>query len=119
MSNNPDIQWALDILTTEPDYKASIWERYGLLYGLPLTIFGGACLRNSLLNRPLHAGFQVHIITTLASFLVSYKLQEFTNDHFAKRDQLLRHYVTLHPEDFPPPERKKWGEVFEPWYPIR
>lgn len=56
MSNNPDIQWALDILTPDPDYKPSIWEKYGMLVGMPLTFFGGACLRNSVLKRPFYAG---------------------------------------------------------------
>ncbi|XP_047346126.1 NADH dehydrogenase [ubiquinone] 1 subunit C2 [Vespa velutina] len=119
MSTNPDIQWALDILTPDPDYRPSLWEKYGMLVGTPIMLVGGACFRNSFLKRPLHAGLQVHIALTVIGLAVGYKMHELVDNHFAKRDQMLRHYVMLHPEDFPPPERKKWGEVFEPWSPIR
>lgn len=119
MADNPDIQWALNILTPDPDYEPSLYEKYGAIVGVPLTFFGGACFRNKFLGKPPFAGLQVHIIAALLGFVVTYKVSEYANNFFAKRDQMLRHYVTLHPEDFPEPERKKWGEVFEKWTPNR
>lgn len=69
------------------------------------------------------------------------------NEYLAKRDAVLRHYVELHPEDFPVTgelvfdnyspmtkncgeagnlthyscftDRKKYGDVLEAWVPIR
>ncbi|KAK2585969.1 hypothetical protein KPH14_010546 [Odynerus spinipes] len=119
MAENPDIQWALDILTPDPDYKPSQLVEYGLIVGTPLSLFVASCWRNKSLRRPMLAGIHVHIISSLLGFVGAYSCKEVYENHFARRDQMLRHYVTLHPEDFPPPERKKWSEVFDPWYPIR
>ncbi|XP_015181952.1 PREDICTED: NADH dehydrogenase [ubiquinone] 1 subunit C2 [Polistes dominula] len=119
MADNPDIQWALKILTPDPDYEPSYYEKYGPIVGIPLSFVGGACFRNRFLGKPAFSGIQVHIISALLSFVATYKVTEFMKNRNAERDQMLRHYVMLHPEDFPEPERKKWGEVFEKWYPHR
>lgn len=37
----------------------------------------------------------------------------------ADRDAALRHYIQLHPDDFPPFERKKLKDVLENWAPLR
>ncbi|KAI4504797.1 hypothetical protein M0802_000347 [Mischocyttarus mexicanus] len=119
MADNPDIQWALKILTPDPDYEPSLLEKYGALVGVPFSLFVGGCLRNTALNRPAFSGIQVHIIAALIGYGLTYKLSQYMYDQRARRDQMLRHYVTLHPEDFPEPERKKWGEVFDEWVPNR
>lgn len=40
---------------------------------------------------------------TLAHFVEQYRI-----NYWAERDAVLRHYIQLHPEDFPPP-----GKFFE------
>ena len=46
-------------------------------------------------------------------------VEERRLNYLAERDAVLRHYIELHPEDFPVPERKKYADVIEPWIPIR
>lgn len=47
-------------------------------------------------------GIQKHIgVTTLAAFLGKY-LDEYRDDYLAERDAVFRHYIELHPDDFPP-----------------
>lgn len=42
-------------------------------------------------------------MATAAGGFLGKTLEGWRNDHMAERDAILRHYVELHPEDFPDP----------------
>ncbi|CAK1601207.1 unnamed protein product [Parnassius mnemosyne] len=70
-------------------------------------------------RRPLFSGIQKHIVgVAVWTSLLTY-VQNKRDEYFAEKDAVYRHYVELHPEDFPTPERKKIGDILEPWVPIR
>ncbi|XP_058467604.1 NADH dehydrogenase [ubiquinone] 1 subunit C2 [Malaya genurostris] len=84
-------------------------------------IFGflGACYVNWGNSRPLLSGIQKHIIAAVSIGAIAVAVDKWRNDYFAEKDATLRHYIELHPEDFPIIERKKYADVFEYWQPIR
>merc|ERR1711931_206587 len=77
----------------------------------------GPILTNIMCERPIFAGFYKTVL--LAGFGAYFYTQL---DHWAywkarERDAVLKHYVSLHREDFPVPQRKTFGEVLRPWTP--
>ncbi|KAI5631359.1 NADH-ubiquinone oxidoreductase subunit b14.5b (NDUFC2) domain-containing protein [Phthorimaea operculella] len=70
-------------------------------------------------RRPVFSGIQKHIAATAGWTVALNYAQKKRDDYYAEKDAVFRHYIELHPEDFPEPERKKIGELFEPWIPIR
>ncbi|XP_014477241.1 PREDICTED: NADH dehydrogenase [ubiquinone] 1 subunit C2 [Dinoponera quadriceps] len=119
-SENPDIEWALDLLRPESDtYEPNILRKYTGEFVFVGAGAGLGCFRNYVNRRPLYAGLQFHAAFMAAGFVVA-KLLIRVVDHFkAERDTRLRTYVKLHPELFPKPERVKYKDIFKPWSPIR
>ncbi|XP_026465477.1 NADH dehydrogenase [ubiquinone] 1 subunit C2-like [Ctenocephalides felis] len=72
-----------------------------------------------LTKKPMMSGIQKHILLTASFGGFGYIADKYRNDYYAERDAMYRHYISLHPEDFPEPERKKYGDLFLPWTPIR
>ncbi|ENN71052.1 hypothetical protein HUJ04_009699 [Dendroctonus ponderosae] len=97
----------------------------GVLHVLYTPIVGGllgfvsVILANWAGKKPLMSGIQKHIVGLSAGVGIGVLVDKYRNEHLAKRDAIFRHYIELHPEDFPPYERVKIGDVFEPWRPIR
>ncbi|XP_022906330.2 NADH dehydrogenase [ubiquinone] 1 subunit C2 [Onthophagus taurus] len=81
--------------------------------------FLGVCFGNYATPRPVFSGLQRHLAATGIGGYIGHVIDGYRNSHYAERDAVLRHYIQLHPDDFPIPERKKFSEVFEPWVPIR
>ncbi|KAG4079497.1 hypothetical protein HA402_005194 [Bradysia odoriphaga] len=81
--------------------------------------FGMMCFANFGTRRPLLSGIQKHILAAGVFALGSRIIDGWRRDYYAERDASYRHYISLHPEDFPMPERKKFAEVLEEWVPIR
>ncbi|CAD7079657.1 unnamed protein product [Hermetia illucens] len=81
--------------------------------------FGAVCYINWATRRPVFSGVQRHAAAVLGGAALGVFIDKKRNDYLAERDAVLRHYVELHPEDFPTPERKKIGETLEAWAPIR
>lgn len=48
-------------------------------------------------------GIQKHALTMAVGALVGQKLDNNRQEYMAERDAVLRHYIKLHPEDFPTP----------------
>jgi NADH-ubiquinone oxidoreductase subunit b14.5b (NDUFC2) len=84
------------------------------------------------------AGIQKHFIFGGLGLGLGKVVDGWRNDYLAERDATLRHYVQLHPEDFPDPgekkfesncfsitevllfsERKKYAELLLNWVPVR
>ncbi|XP_041987385.1 NADH dehydrogenase [ubiquinone] 1 subunit C2 [Aricia agestis] len=70
-------------------------------------------------RRPLFSGIQKHIAGVAVWTIGLNYVQNKRNEYLAEKDAVLRHYIELHPEDFPEPERKKIGDMLEDWIPIR
>ncbi|KAH8263039.1 hypothetical protein KR044_003543 [Drosophila immigrans] len=109
----------LELLTNkgirEPTFLAPIWN--------PLAAsaagFGAAMFLNWGFRKPVFAGIQKHIAFTLIGGALGVYFDNKRNEYVAKRDAVLRHYIELHPDDFPKTDRKKYGEVLESWVPVR
>ncbi|GLH08560.1 NADH dehydrogenase [ubiquinone] 1 subunit C2 [Gryllus bimaculatus] len=78
-----------------------------------------ACAMNGIAKRPIYSGIQKHIGFAALGIVGGHFVEKQRAIYFAERDAVFRHYVELHPEDFPAPERKKYAEIFRPWLPVR
>ncbi|KAJ8944026.1 hypothetical protein NQ318_021742 [Aromia moschata] len=58
-------------------------------------------------RRPYFSGIQKHIIASLGFAGIGKVIDDYRSQYLADRDAIFRHYIQLHPEDFPPYERKK------------
>lgn len=89
-------------------------------WGFPAFMAGaGMCATNWFLRRPMLSGIQRHIIAMSGAAVFGEGFRRFTGYYSSERDAALRHYIMLHPEDFPEPERRKYRDVLETWTPVR
>lgn len=56
ISEHPEVQWALDLLKPDPNYKLSVVQEYTTEAACMGSGFATACLRNAFLRRPFYAG---------------------------------------------------------------
>ncbi|XP_028034300.1 NADH dehydrogenase [ubiquinone] 1 subunit C2 [Bombyx mandarina] len=89
-------------------------EIIGVTFGI-----GTGMFLNFQTKRPVFSGIQKHIIATGGWVSILSYVQHKRNEYLAEKDAVYRHYIELHPDDFPVPERKKIGDLFEPWIPVR
>ncbi|XP_074106954.1 NADH dehydrogenase (ubiquinone) B14.5 B subunit [Cotesia typhae] len=116
---NTDVSWALELLAPDPTVEPHLFAKY--FHEIQCSLFGAGvpALGNALLRRPIYAGIQNLLIGAVIGGAVGHLLRLRENGILATRDAIYRDYIINHPEDFPPPERKKFGEVFYPWLPMR
>ncbi|CAG9820139.1 unnamed protein product [Phaedon cochleariae] len=81
--------------------------------------FISVVVANYATKRPIFSGIQKHIGLSAALAGIGTYVDGYRNQYLADRDAIYRHYIQLHPEDFPPFERKKFKDLFENWVPIR
>ncbi|CAH4037855.1 NADH dehydrogenase [ubiquinone] 1 subunit C2 [Pieris brassicae] len=86
----------------------------GVAFGLGTGVF-----MNFGTRRPVMSGIQKHVIATVGWCGLLTYVQKYRDDYLAEKDAVFRHYIELHSEDFPVPERKKIADILEPWVPIR
>uniref|UniRef100_A0A8V5FJN9 Uncharacterized protein n=1 Tax=Melopsittacus undulatus TaxID=13146 RepID=A0A8V5FJN9_MELUD len=65
------------------------------------------------------AGVHRQILFTTVGWFVGYYLAKRTEYMYAKVDRELLEYVRQHPEDFRGAEKRRIGEVFEEFHPVR
>ena len=70
-------------------------------------------------RKPLMSGVQRHVAFGAIGLALGIYFENMLREHSAKRDAVLRHYVELHPDDFPAKPRTKYADVLEHWVPIR
>lgn len=80
---------------------------------------GSAFIFNVFAKKPPFAGIQRHLVLGAAGWMAGLYINQWIASNSAERDAVLKHYIQLHPEDFPVPERKKYSEVLQPWNPLR
>ncbi|XP_018329958.1 NADH dehydrogenase [ubiquinone] 1 subunit C2 [Agrilus planipennis] len=81
--------------------------------------FVATCTGNWVAKRPIMSGVQIHALMTVAGVFLGNYFDKLRDEYFAEKDAIMRHYILLHPEDFPKFERRKYSEVLEKWYPAR
>ncbi|XP_044743236.1 NADH dehydrogenase [ubiquinone] 1 subunit C2 [Chrysoperla carnea] len=81
--------------------------------------FGCVCYVNWGSRRPVFSGVQKHVLASTIGVVLGKIVDQKRNEYLSERDAVLRHYIELHPEDFPAPERKKFADILQPWIPIR
>ncbi|XP_022218993.2 NADH dehydrogenase [ubiquinone] 1 subunit C2 [Drosophila obscura] len=101
--------------TRESSFLSPIWNPFACT----LAGFGLAIFVNWGFRRPVLSGIQKHIAFAAIGGGAGYYFDQKRNEYLAKRDAVLRHYIELHPEDFPVKDRKKYGDVLESWVPVR
>uniref|UniRef100_A0A2A4K4U1 NADH dehydrogenase [ubiquinone] 1 subunit C2 n=1 Tax=Heliothis virescens TaxID=7102 RepID=A0A2A4K4U1_HELVI len=89
-------------------------EILGATFGLCMGIF-----LNHQTRRPAFSGIQKHVLLGAGFIGLFNFVQDKRNSYLAEKDAVFRHYVSLHPEDFPEPPRKKIADIIEPWVPVR
>lgn len=114
-----DVSWALKILERESDYEQNLIAKYFHEIYLGFIGAGVPAVANAVYRRPLWAGIQSHIFCAIVGIGIGSFLKHREQDILATRDAKLRDYIIRHPEDFPPPDRKKYADTFIPWVPMR
>ncbi|XP_022196448.1 NADH dehydrogenase [ubiquinone] 1 subunit C2 [Nilaparvata lugens] len=70
-------------------------------------------------NKPIQAGALKHVALLVAGAYAGHLLAERRNAHNRDRDAAYRHYIELHPEDFPAPKRVLIKDMMKKWSPSR
>ncbi|KAH8267494.1 hypothetical protein KR018_008516 [Drosophila ironensis] len=109
----------LELLTNkgnrEPTFLAPLWNPVAC----GLAGVGAAIFINWGFRKPVMAGIQKHIAFGAIGFGTGMYFDGKRSEYLAKRDAVLRHYIELHPDDFPVTDRKKYADVLESWVPVR
>ncbi|GIY46492.1 NADH dehydrogenase 1 subunit C2 [Caerostris darwini] len=101
-----------------PYNKESLYSKYFFPIGLGLTAGLSPAVSNYYLRRPLYAGIHRHLFGFIVGFVAGQYVEKYTQNRFAERDAVIKHYIELHPEDFVE-NKRKYKEIFEEWYPVR
>ncbi|XP_063707425.1 NADH dehydrogenase [ubiquinone] 1 subunit C2 [Culicoides brevitarsis] len=106
-------------LLTNPGLKEPWMSNKIMAMGTGAAGFIFACYSNYGLKRPVFSGIQRHVAYTIVGAAIGQYLEHRRKEYYAKKDAVMRHFIELHPDDFPRFERKKLKDVIEPWIPIR
>ncbi len=114
---DPRVKWALD----EFDYgetEPSTFIGYHS-YSVAGAVFFGSLMpvSNLFFRRPLYSGLPVTAAMTVLGVMVGRWGRNYRAERHAEELAVIKHYIMTHPEKFPEPERKKFGDrvVFLPW----
>ena len=114
---DPKIKWALNILDGDGYEKASIVD----FFWYPMLGATGGSLSslagNWRTNRPLYTAIHITAFAGVAGWLTGVWFRNRLSQRNANEIAAIKHYVMLHPEKFPEPELKKFGdkEIFLDW----
>uniref|UniRef100_A0A6M2DDY1 NADH dehydrogenase [ubiquinone] 1 subunit C2 n=1 Tax=Xenopsylla cheopis TaxID=163159 RepID=A0A6M2DDY1_XENCH len=111
--------YAIKLLTNTFNRQPSIITQWIIPVSCGAFGFAAICGSKYFMKRPVFSGIQHHILYTCGLFAFGYVANKYRDDYYADRDAMYRHYISLHPDDFPAPERKKYGEILQRWQPIR
>ncbi|CAO1434853.1 unnamed protein product [Diamesa serratosioi] len=110
---------ALKLLEDSSERKKTFLNDIWTPMACGLVGFGAMCFVNYGTRRPIFSGVQKHMLAATLGVVGGKTVDGWRNEHLAERDAVLRHYIQLHPEDFPDPERKKFSDLLIRWNPVR
>ncbi|XP_014285152.1 NADH dehydrogenase [ubiquinone] 1 subunit C2 [Halyomorpha halys] len=103
----------------DPDFVPPFWNGKFVPTFLTAVSFGSTCAHRIVLRQPVFSGIQVHLAFAAAGCGIGILLQRWYDNRTIEKDATYRHYIALHPEDFPMPERQKVGDIFPKFTPSR
>ncbi|CAB3362603.1 Hypothetical predicted protein [Cloeon dipterum] len=110
---------ALELLDpSHHDDVSVLYKNWGIISGSFVGSIG-ALWYNWANRRPTLSGLPRSLIIVASLAGAGRLLQDYRDKRLAQRDAVLRHYISLHPEDFELPPRVKYSEVFGSWIPVR
>lgn len=112
-------QWALDLLEPSRVDRTDTILRYYLVPVMATANVFAVRLRNRLLKLPPNINPHIQLTCGVLGGLIGYTLHYFSDISHARQDAVIRDYIMLHPERFPPPENRKIADIFAPWTPVR
>ena len=120
---NPDprIQWALDILEPPGGEIKSLVSRVLLPIGGAFTGFLGVLTVNYMRKQPVRSNLVSYVGLTCLGFFGGEKMENWGRKREAEKIAACKHYIMLHPDRFPEPEKIKLGDkrFFHAWKPLR
>ncbi|XP_014219280.1 uncharacterized protein LOC106647404 [Copidosoma floridanum] len=116
---NPDIQWAIDLLTPGPDYELSLISKYFNYIAFGATGQIGVITQKLFSRRPLLSGLHIYPIVFVLTMGVAHVTKIMKNRREGLRDAILKDYIRKFPDDFKPPVKRTWNDLFHPWTPWR
>ncbi|CAH1104887.1 unnamed protein product [Psylliodes chrysocephalus] len=119
MASGPKIATTPLELLSGPAPEPPFLSKYWAPFACGVIGFSSVCLANYVTKRPVWSGLQKHVLLSAGLAGIGKVVDDYRNQYMADRDAVLRHYVELHPEDFPPFERKQYKDILESWIPIR
>jgi len=90
-----------------------------LLFACPAVTLSTTLGSNFIAGVPLRARMHVHAFSLAVGVALGIYSQKMKDRWTAEKDVLYYHYMTLHPEDFQPPERVLYRDYLTRWTPIR
>ncbi|XP_067626069.1 NADH dehydrogenase [ubiquinone] 1 subunit C2 [Eurosta solidaginis] len=117
--NMSDVIDPIKLLTDKGERKEPFLKPYFNPLVCSILGFGCAIFVNYGFRKPAFSGIQTHLLFSAIGGGLGYYFDNSRNEYFAKRDAVLKHYIELHPDDFPPMVRQKYADVLERWVPIR
>lgn len=119
---DPRVQWAIDILDSPPGWEPSSVYTHYFPAGL-CTIIGGAIIpiRNVVKRMPFRTSLPATLLLAAAGFQIGNYLNDMKAERRQEKMAVAKHYIMTHPELFPEPERKKFGDrvYLSEWEPAR
>jgi len=114
---DPRVKWALDILD-DGEYERT--PLHGFFWYPALGLFtgaGGNLMTNWVYRRPAHTAIHLTIFGAAIGWLAGVAFRNRLERKNATDLAAIKHYLMLHPEKFPEPEKKKFGdkEIFLEW----
>ena len=120
---NPDprIQWALDILEPPGGEIKSLVSRVILPSSGAFLGFIGVMTFNFQRKIPVKSNLAAYVLLTGLGGFGGEKMHAIYRQKKADQIAAAKHYIMLHPERFPEPEKMKLGDkrVFYRWNPLR
>ncbi|XP_019872834.1 NADH dehydrogenase [ubiquinone] 1 subunit C2 [Aethina tumida] len=110
---------ALELLSNPCKVEKPLTAKYWGPAACAVVGFTSVIIGNYLTRRPVFSGIHRHALFGGGGLALGFWLDDVRNRYLADRDAVYRHYIELHPEDFPDYDRKKIGELFLPWVPVR
>ncbi|XP_078043385.1 NADH dehydrogenase (ubiquinone) B14.5 B subunit [Augochlora pura] len=118
-SSESPAQWAIDLLTDRTYDQTPFIERYFIETMSTITAIGLSFWRNNNMRKAWNASLHHHALGGLAGFAFGSCVSLGFRRVWERRNAQLLDYIKLHPDRFPKPDYKPYGELFQPWHPVR